>query len=112
MKHTTETFRAALATLTQLELAALRSAFASSKGNGHDFGWVDDVKVAGLNRKQIGGVLSSLTQKGIITIDEVETGILGESTDQQLYLGWTWALNSVARGEWSPADEIAALFAK
>lgn len=112
MKHTTETFRAALATLTQLELAALRSAFASSKGNGHDFGWVDDVKVAGLNRKQLGGVLSSLTQKGILTIDEVETGAYFGATDQQLYLGWDCGLNSVHRGEWSPADEIAVLFAK
>ena len=56
-----------LFSLTELETKVLVEAFASSGGNGHDFGYSTDIIVAGLNKKQVGGVIASLIKKGIMT---------------------------------------------
>lgn len=66
---TTETnnLQASLASLTELETKALVSAYESSDGNGHDFGYSDDITVAGLSKKQVGGLIASLIKKEIMT---------------------------------------------
>jgi hypothetical protein len=53
--------------LTELETKAMHVLFDSAEGNGHDFGFIDDLidaKIMG--RNQVSGVVSSLVQKGII----------------------------------------------
>lgn len=54
---------------TELEIAALRSALVSSEGNGHDFGYTDDIVIPGKSKKAVGGVISSLLKKDILTRD-------------------------------------------
>lgn len=63
----TASLEIALASLTELETKALVEAFASSASNGHDFGYTDDITIAGLNKKQVGGVIASLIKKEILT---------------------------------------------
>jgi hypothetical protein len=67
MTTTTTSLEASLASLTELETKALIEAFASSDSNGHDFGYSNDIVVAGLNKKQVGGVIANLIKKGIMT---------------------------------------------
>ena len=65
--------------LTDLEVKVLGALFESSRGNGHDFGFVEDVadaKVVG--KDQLGGVISSLVKKKFITVYEpvrTDTGL-------------------------------------
>lgn len=56
--------------LTELEVLALRSAYKSSEGNGHDFGYTDDIKIAGQSKQAVGGVISSLLKKEVIVRDD------------------------------------------
>ena len=58
-----------LATLTPLEVAALRSAYSSSAGNGHDFGYTEDIYIVGLDKKAVGGLITSLLKKGVMIRD-------------------------------------------
>lgn len=67
---TKQQYQSVLAGLTTLERAALESAFKSSKGNGHDFGYSDDVKVAGCNAQANGALVTNLITKGIIFRDD------------------------------------------
>jgi len=55
--------------LTELEQKALKELQKSSAGNGHDFGCVEDVKWDG-TRQQLGGVITSLQGKGVLTMYE------------------------------------------
>jgi len=53
--------------LTELETKAMRVLFESAQGNGHDFGFIEDLIDARImGREQVGGVVSSLVQKGVI----------------------------------------------
>ena len=54
-------------TFTPLELQVIEDLYDSSEGNGHDFGFTDEVH---LDHKIARGVLSSLVQKEVITIWE------------------------------------------
>ena len=62
-------FKAALETLTALEIEALKSAINSSYGNGHDFGFTDDIKIPGQSKQVAGALVASLIKKGIIERD-------------------------------------------
>ena len=53
--------------LTSLEIQVLKDLFESADGNGHDFGFIEDIK---LNSKTARGVVSSLIQKDIITVHD------------------------------------------
>jgi hypothetical protein len=70
MENTTENTMGTGATavrLTELETKAMHVLFDSADGNGHDFGFIDDLidaKIMG--RNQVSGVVSSLVKKGII----------------------------------------------
>lgn len=55
------------ARFTTLELGVLVALFKSSEGNGHDFGLVEDARGAVDFPAQLGGVITSLVRKGIIT---------------------------------------------
>ena len=77
----TKSLKASLASLTELEIKVLISAFASSSGNGHDFGFSTDITVAGLNNNQVGGVIASLIKKGIMT--DVDSDF-----NQFAFFGW------------------------
>ena len=59
---------------TELEIAALRSAFESSEGNGHDFGYSDDVTIPGKSKQVVGGVISSLLKKDLMSRCDDEFG--------------------------------------
>ena len=54
--------------LNQTEQAVLKSLVESSAGNGHDFGWTDEVNAAaiGITKAQVSGYVSQLVQKGYI----------------------------------------------
>lgn len=56
--------------LNEKERAVMGSCFASSQGNGHDFGVSTDVTVDGLDRFQVAGYLSKLQDKGLIVLGE------------------------------------------
>ena len=64
------TYNAVLLTLTALETEALKSAYTSSEGNGHDFGYTDDIVIPGKSKQAVGGVVSSLIKKGVIMRDD------------------------------------------
>jgi hypothetical protein len=66
---TTSTYSASLQNLTALEIKALVSAYESSAGNGHDFGYTDDIVIPGKSKQVVGGVIASLLKKGIISRD-------------------------------------------
>jgi len=52
------------ADLNTMEWKVLRELFSSSDGNGHDFGFTDDVRC--VTPKQSSGYISSLSKKGYI----------------------------------------------
>lgn len=54
--------------LTELEARALLSAYKSSQGNGHDFGYADDVEVPGCNRQACGALVTNLMKKNVISV--------------------------------------------
>jgi len=57
---------------TELELVVLKALFESSKGNGHDFGFIEDAR-GSVGKEQLSGVVSSLVQKGVLTFDKIKT---------------------------------------
>lgn len=84
-----------MTTLTAQEKIVLIALFESSNGNGHDFGFVEDcrhvVPVASL-----GGIISSLSKKGILTVHGAVT------TDSGRWTQTTWDL---------PVEQVSALIA-
>jgi hypothetical protein len=54
--------------LNETEWAVLQELFTSSDGNGHDFGFTDDISC--VTAAQKGGYVSQLSQKGYIIVDE------------------------------------------
>ena len=54
--------------LNDIEKLILKELFESSDGNGHDFGFTDDVDCGkiGITRKQLSGYISQLEQKDYI----------------------------------------------
>lgn len=79
MKNTKPTLRPALEvildTLTPLEIKALTAAWNSSRSNGHDFGFSDDVKVAGCTAQQNGALMTNLLTKGLMRSYEDMPGV-------------------------------------
>lgn len=55
--------------LNSIEKRIMQELFTSSEGNGHDFGFTDDVDTIklGITRQQLSGYISQLTQKKYIT---------------------------------------------
>lgn len=53
--------------ITDLEAKVLEALHASSSGTGHDFGFSEDA-IGAVGKKQLGGVLSSLQKKGLISL--------------------------------------------
>lgn len=73
--------------LTSMEHQVLTALFASSKGNGHDFGLVEECRKAVKEPKQLSGIISSLVKKGIIQVH-------GEvRTDSGAWTQTTWNLD-------------------
>jgi len=66
--------------LTPLEIAVLKAMLASSRKNGHDFGIVEDCRSAVSKPSQLGGVVASLSKKGIIMVCEPVTTDTGTYT--------------------------------
>jgi hypothetical protein len=89
-------YEASLASLTHLEIMALKAAFVSSRGNGHDFGFSDDVEVPGQSAAANGALVTNLLKKHIITRDE-EFG--------QIALG-AFSQNDEPKGVWTPARAV------
>lgn len=56
--------------LTPLEKKVLLSLYDSSKGNGHDFGFIEDARKAVPSKNQLGGVVASLVKKKLFTVYE------------------------------------------
>jgi hypothetical protein len=54
-------------TLTDLEVLVLEQLFESADGNGHDFGFIEDIE---LDSKTARGVVSSLIKKDIISVHD------------------------------------------
>lgn len=74
--------------ITDLERSVLTALFASSEGNGHDFGMVEDCRGA-CAIQQLGGVIASLSKKGIIDVHEAVTTDSGRWTQTTWSKGWT-----------------------
>ena len=53
---------------TKLEISALKDLWASSQGNGHDFGFTNELP--SIPKASRGGVIASLIEKGVIFIHE------------------------------------------
>jgi len=62
--------------LTPLETKVMFALFASSRGNGHDFGLIEEARLAVALQTPgaLGGVVSSLIQKDIITVHDKING--------------------------------------
>jgi len=58
------------AELTYLERKVVEALFTSSDGNGHDFGFSQHARSVVDSPRQLGGVISSLQKKGVITVYE------------------------------------------
>jgi len=57
--------------LTPLETTVLEACWqAALDSTGGDFACLDEVSVKGLGRKALGGVITSLQEKGVIFVDE------------------------------------------
>lgn len=69
-----------LVNLTEKEIKLLRPLFESSAGNGHDFGFTEDVRGVFDDPKTHPGVLASLQEKGIIDIGQPVTNDSGTWT--------------------------------
>lgn len=61
--------------LTDLERAILRCLFSSSAGNGHDFGFTEDL--GGIDPRKARGAIGSLVKKGVLEVypSEVREGV-------------------------------------
>lgn len=92
--------KALLETMNKNELEVLYGALISSSGNGHDFGFVDEIvsetraKNDKLTKQQIGGYITDLQKKGILFVagrekinDEywVQQFVFNESWKNDLY---------------------------
>ena len=77
-----------LKSLTPLEILALKSAFESSEGNGHDFGYSTDVRVEGKSQKAVGALITNLLKKGLLDLDDEFNQIMFRNF-------------GLAQGEWS-----------
>lgn len=92
MENTTENMTGAeeiAVRLTELETKAMHVLFDSAEGNGHDFGFIDDLidaRIMGID--QVSGVVSSLVKKGIIVNWGEENVNWGNS-----YTQFTWGEN-------------------
>ena len=75
---------------TALEAKALLALLNSAEGNGHDFGFIEDLRGV-IEAPQIGGVVSSLVKKGVIVVHEAER------TDSGLWTQFTWPPEEQAR---------------
>ncbi len=60
--------------LTKMESEAYAAAIESSEGNGHDFGFTEDMVAdlwkRGMGPQVVGGLITSLTQKGLMEVAE------------------------------------------
>lgn len=59
--------------LTSLERKVLVALFESSKGNGHDFGFIEDARGV-VGSDQLGGIVASLVKKRILVVHEPYRG--------------------------------------
>lgn len=59
-----------LSQINEMETKVLNELVASSAGNGHDFGMVEDVGIRklGITGRQLGGYVTKLSQKGYIKV--------------------------------------------
>lgn len=73
--------------VTLLEAKVLQSLFASAKGNGHDFGFIEDSRSVVSTPLQLGGVVSSLVKKGLIVVHAPVTNDSGTFTQ------FTWGID-------------------
>jgi len=92
-------------TLTQLERTALEVLFESASGNGHDFGFIDDlVDARVMGRNQVSGVVASLVKKGLIMHWGEENCNWGNS-----YTQFTWEIET-AEGDhyWDTLEQLLA----
>ena len=60
-------------TLTANELAVLKVLRVSSAGNGDDFGYIEDARKVLPNPASLGGVIGSLSKKGLFDLYESVT---------------------------------------
>jgi hypothetical protein len=109
MENTTENTTGTGATavrLTELETKAMHVLFDSADGNGHDFGFIDDLidaKIMG--RNQVSGVVSSLVQKGIIFNWGEENVNWGNS-----YTQFTWGEQCGNKDDWDRLPDSLSQF--
>jgi hypothetical protein len=73
-----------LTSLTEMETLVLKEMFFDAKGNGHDFGFVENITC--LPMTQVRGILSSLVKKDIIEIHDYRHEMGMEEGCTQ----WTW----------------------
>ena len=74
--------------LTTLERKALNHAFKSARGNGHDFGFIEEI-VKGmrpLKAQAVGALVVSLQKKGVIEVHDPIT------TDSGTWTQFTWEI--------------------
>ena len=80
-------------TLTNNERRVLGELWNSACGNGHDFGFIEDARTAVDNPRSLGGVVSSLSKKGLIDIHDPVT------TDSGTWTQFTWTGTSSGSNE-------------
>ena len=63
-----------MSSLNSMEEKVLIELYQSSDGNGHDFGFTDDVDTVklGITRRQLSGYISQLSQKDYINVFDNE----------------------------------------
>lgn len=66
--------------LTDGEFRVLRALFNSASENGHDFGFIEDARVAVENPSRLSGFVSQLVQKGLITVEPTQNYGAGPCT--------------------------------
>jgi hypothetical protein len=59
---------------TALEKAVLAKLIESARGNGHDFGFIEDARGVCPQVNQLSGVVASLVKKGVIIVHDFENG--------------------------------------
>lgn len=99
--------------ITELEQSVLAALWKSSDGNGHDFGLVEDCRSA-CAPQQLGGVISSLSKKGIIRVNEAVTTQSGRFTQTEWMDGWPperikALINNPAQDQGTPVPSEASV---
>ena len=86
--------------LNDMEQRVLAHLVISSEGNGHDFGFTDDVDTEslGISRRQLAGYISQLSQKGYIYCLEGET-FTDLSTGKRVSITTQFELTEKAKAE-------------